>query len=71
MVSEKKPRSRRQIVSSAILDRKIDLVAFRGTEDGRYYPSLRVARNRKAPLQLTDIDCSDRSDIAGLRVRRC
>ena len=25
---------------SAILDRKIDLVAFRGTEDGRYYSIL-------------------------------
>lgn len=42
---------------SAILDRKIDLVAFRGTEDGRYYSILTRSPKQEGSLQLTDIDC--------------
>ena len=42
---------------SAILDRKIDLVAFRGTEDGRYYSILTRSPKQEGALQLTDIDC--------------
>lgn len=41
---------------SAILDRKIDLVAFRGTEDGRYYSILTRSPKQEGSLQLTDID---------------
>ena len=41
---------------SAILDRKIDLVAFRGTEDGRYYSILTRSPTQEGSLQLTDID---------------
>lgn len=41
----------------AILDRKIDLVAFRGTEDGRYYSILTRSPKQEGVLQLTDIDC--------------
>ena len=42
---------------SAVLDRKIDLVAFRGTEDGRYYSILTRSPKQEGSLQLTDIDC--------------
>lgn len=41
---------------SAVLDRKIDLVAFRGTEDGRYYSILTRSPKQEGSLQLTDID---------------
>lgn len=41
---------------SAILDRKIALVAFRGTEDGRYYSILTRSPKQEGSLQLTDID---------------
>lgn len=41
---------------SAILDRKIDLVAFRGTEDGRYYSILTRSPKQEGSLQLTDTD---------------
>ena len=34
---------------SAILDRKIDLVAFRGTEDGRYYSILTRSPKQAGP----------------------
>lgn len=36
---------------SAILDRKIDLVAFRGTEDGRYYSILTRSLKQEGSLQ--------------------
>lgn len=48
---------------SAILDRKIDLVAFRGTEDGRYYSILTRSPKQEGSLQLTDIDSKGRSGI--------
>lgn len=41
---------------SAILDRKIDLVAFRGTEDGRYYSILTRSPKQEGALQVTEID---------------
>lgn len=56
---------------SAILDRKIDLVAFRGTEDGRYYSILTRSPKQEGSLQLTDIDSKGPIGIAGLRTRRC
>ena len=42
---------------SAILDRKIDLVAFRGTENGRFYSILTRSAKQEGALQLTNIDC--------------
>ena len=41
---------------SAVLDKKIDLVAFCETEDGRYYSILTRSPKQEGSLQLTDID---------------
>ena len=42
---------------SAVLDRKVDLVAFRGTENGSYYSILTRSPKQEGALQLTNIDC--------------
>lgn len=42
---------------SAVLDKKIDLVAFCETEDGRFYSVLTRSPKQEGALQLTDIDC--------------
>ena len=41
----------------AVLDKTIDLVAFRGTENGSFYSILTRSPKQKGTLQLTDIDC--------------
>ena len=42
---------------SAVLEKNIGLVAFRGTENSRYYSILTRSPKQEGALQLTDIDC--------------
>ena len=55
---------------SAILDRKIDLVAFRGTEDGRYYYILTRSPKQEGSLQLTPPFPTSRNAMNGTSCRR-
>lgn len=41
----------------AVLNKTIDLVAFRGTENGSFYSILTRSPKQEGALQLTDIDC--------------